>query len=186
MFNEFEHDNKLYTCFEFAATGEYRDTVEESDFFKAAIVAANQVAFLLPNIDRMFQDNYQDVWGKYIDEDHDLYCERTEKAHKLTRVMLKNEENAHYLTRVVVLSFPVSMQLSNSIFSPETSSGHIQSHRVPMHIKLRNDKLHINKTRVFWKVHVKDEKAKKIEVPKAKRKEEFVQMETMFSTIGLS
>jgi hypothetical protein len=186
MFTEFQNDKKLYTGFEFAATGEYHDADEKSEFFKSSIVGPNQVAFILPAVDRMFQDDFEQLWGNIVGETHAFYCERTMKAHKITRVLLKTEENAHYLSRVIILNFPSSMVLSNGIFSPQSENGRIRSDRMPMHIKVRHNKLHINKTRVIWKVHIKDDDAKKVEVSTAKdSKEELYFVEDMFKSMGL-
>jgi hypothetical protein len=131
----------------------------------------HEIVIQLPTVNRQFHSDYKHVWDETINQAvvlqdegvNFLKCDRAAASH--ARRYHKLEENEHRKWRIVILTFPTTMHLSNSLYSPESNSntGIINMYAIPMMTDLRPETAAIIcNVRLVWRVHIHDEDAPRV------------------------
>jgi hypothetical protein len=109
-------DSHLYSAFEIAVTGDYRQV--SKNLFKMALVSPNELLMMIPALNELFIKNHHELWDLPIQDE--LYCEQTTVTHCTTSFMVEKEK--HQQICVLLFLFPKFLSLSNSYYSPKLSS----------------------------------------------------------------
>jgi hypothetical protein len=88
------------------------------------------------------------------------HCDRVQLVRDVTRNAIKKDEDR--VAKHVLLKFPGYMELSNSIYSPESKDGKVGLHMVPYPYTFRQ--IDMMKARVVWMLHIIEEHERIVEV----------------------
>jgi hypothetical protein len=88
------------------------------------------------------------------------HCDRVQQVRDVTRNAIKKDEDR--IAKHLLLKFPSYMEVSNSIYSPDSKDGKVSLGMVPYPYKFRD--IEMMKVRIVWKLHIIEEQERIVEV----------------------
>ena len=167
-FTSVKKDGALHDGFEIAMEVDMRYLLE--DKYSAHLISSNEIMICLPSMSYTFLYN-SEAHTKRLMAMGSL-CPRTEEVHDVARNQILSERMRQ--TRHLLLQFPVDLELSNDIYSPESEEGEIEFESVPTveEIEFNNESFKITTLRVSWKVSLIEKKKRSVKKGPGKKEKE--------------
>ena len=162
-----KHDGKLHNGFSIQMDVDPRDANEGR--YQAYLVTQDSVFIMAPGQNSSFRDDFSAIIAMEGTEG----CPRIQETMAVTRnAILKDGKR---LNKHILLKFPGYVELSNTVYSPQSTGGKIKANINPYSIKvdLLKDKdimFPLLKSRIAWNVHVIEAAARIVEVSTAVHK----------------
>jgi hypothetical protein len=161
FFTGAKHQRKLHNGFSIQLEVDPRDAREGR--YRAYLLNQDSVFIVAPGQNSSFRLDFSAVIANEGEES----CPRIQEAMAVTRNAISNDGKR--LNKHILLKFPGYMELSNTIYSPDSKGGKIKANITPYPIKttLVQDNGYLLKCRIAWNVHVIEAAARVVEDPTA-------------------
>lgn len=149
-FTDVNKDGILHNGFELVLYGDLRDVY--NDKYHAFLYNRNEILVQMPSINHSFLYESDKLMAKM--REANVYCARTQESHDVARNKILKNDNRQ--KKRLLLSFPSDFELSNTIYSPQSTDGEIESEFVPFGsaFDINGKKYTTTVARISWKVSI--------------------------------
>lgn len=153
-FTDVNEGGILHNGFEIVIEGDLRDIFEGK--YNAYLYSDNEIMVHMPSMSHAFLHESEMLIKKQ--KAHDTHCSRTQESHDVARNKILKDERRQ--TKRLLLRFPQDMELSNNVYSPQSSDdGEIEIETLPFKSEFEagGHKVTTVTVRISWKVSIVEE-----------------------------